>query len=316
MSTNETFAGAARLDDWGVIRASGADAAAFLHGQLSNDITGMAPGQARLAAYCTAKGRMLASFIACRDADGAILLACPASVLAATLKRLRMFVLKAKVTLEDAGPAFRVTGVAGAAPGQAVGLADSDAVWSARNLGAVAAVRLPDGGGQPRWLLLGPEAEVDALVAGLPPLPVASWRWLEVRSAVVPVLAETAEQFVPQMINYELVGGVNFKKGCYPGQEIVARSQYLGKLKRRGVLVHADSPEGAARPGQEVFWSEDAAQPSGMVAAAAAAPGGGWDALVELKTSALEGGRLHLGAVDGPVLSVLPLPYAIPDSEN
>ena len=125
------------------------------------------------------------------------------------------------------------------------------------------------------------------------------------------------EAFVPQMLNYESVGGVNFKKGCYPGQEIVARSQFRGTLKRRAYLVHGD-----AQPvvGQEVFHGEDAEQPCGMVAAAAANPAGGFDAIVSIQTSAAADAaehageaRLRGGSVEGPALSLLPLPYALLD---
>ena len=121
--------------------------------------------------------------------------------------------------------------------------------------------------------------------------------------------AATSGQFVPQMLNYELVGGVDFKKGCYPGQEIVARSQYLGKLKRRSFLVHA---EVALQSGQEVYWSGDEAQPAGMVALACAHPEAGFDAIVELKSAVLGSGSLHLGAPRGPLLQPRPLPYALP----
>ena len=301
-----TLQGAVRLTDWGVILASGEEAPAFLHGQLSNDIKGMDAQHARLAAYCTAKGRMLASFVACQlGAD--LALACHASVLPATLKRLRMFVLRSKLRLDDATASLALLGLAGGAAQAHLGSAAPSEVWGATAQGGASVVRLPDAEGQPRWLWVGAAAQADAVLAALPELPLSTWNWLEVRSGVVPIVADTVEQFVPQMINYEVVGGVNFKKGCYPGQEIVARSQYLGKLKRRGVLVHADAE---LRAGQEVYWSGDDAQPSGLVAVAAAAPAGGWDALLELKTAVLESGSLHAGSARGPSLSPQALPYA------
>ena len=176
-------------------------------------------------------------------------------------------------------------------------------------MGGGSVVRLPDGAGQPRWLWVGPAEAATAVLQALPPMRLAEWDWLEVQSGVAPVQAATVEAFVPQMLNYELVGGVSFQKGCYPGQEVVARSQYRGTLKRRAVLVHADA---APQPGQEVFWSGDESQPSGLVAAAAPAPGGGHDAIVEIKLAALDQGSLHLGAPGGPALGLLPLPYALP----
>jgi len=110
------------------------------------------------------------------------------------------------------------------------------------------------------------------------------------------------------MLNYESVGGVNFKKGCYPGQEVVARSQFRGTLKRRAYLMHADAP---MKAGDEVFLRSDESQPCGMVAQAAAAPTGGFDAIVSAQVSAVEAGGLHLGAASGPALAVAPLPYPL-----
>jgi folate-binding protein YgfZ len=139
-------------------------------------------------------------------------------------------------------------------------------------------------------------------------LPPASGQGLEAASGVVRIAAATADKFVPQMVNFEVVGGVNFKKGCYPGQEVVARSQFRGTLKRRAFLVHCDS---ALAAGQEVFHDSDAEQPCGLVAQAAPAPAGGWDAIVSMQVAAADHGRLAVGAAAGPTLSLLPLPYLL-----
>jgi tRNA-modifying protein YgfZ len=136
------------------------------------------------------------------------------------------------------------------------------------------------------------------------PVPQA-WRWLEVRSGLARVVAVTSEQFVPQMLNLELLGGVDFQKGCYPGQEVVARSQYRGTLKRRTYLMNS---AGALSDGQEVFHSADPGQPAGVVVLAASLPGGPHAALVELKMAALEGGELRAGGV---LLSPAALPYSL-----
>ncbi|MBN8489352.1 MAG: folate-binding protein, partial [Burkholderiales bacterium] len=165
-------------------------------------------------------------------------------------------------------------------------------------------VRLPDSQGQSRWLA-GLPADVTPDGARLPD---GLWSWLEVCSGVPRITAATSEAFVPQMVNLELVGGVSFKKGCYPGQEVVARSQYRGTLKRRALLWHGDLPMAA---GQEVFSAADPGQPAGMVVLAAAAPQGGWDALVETKLEALAS-AMHYGGADGPVLVARPLPYPLP----
>jgi folate-binding protein YgfZ len=266
--------GAVRLPDWGVIRATGADARSFLHGQLTQDTQHLEPGRARLAGYCSPKGRLLASFVMWTEAaSGDVLLACSADLLAPTLKRLSMFVLRAKCKLSDDSSEMPLHGWAGHdVPGAQP--------WDVTEGVAGTAVRLPDAAGQRRALWLGAEPPVQDLLAP------QGWQWLEVMSAVPRIVAATAEQFVPQMINLEAVGGVNFQKGCYPGQEVVARSQYRGTLKRRAFLVRS---EAALQPGQEVFDAADPGQPSGMVVLAAAPTGLPAVALVELKTAAAEG---------------------------
>jgi tRNA-modifying protein YgfZ len=306
--------GALRLGHTGLIRVSGADAASFLHGQLTNDFTGLSLADARLAAYCSPKGRMLASFVGFKHRHDEIWLACRSEVLEPTVKRLRMFVLRAKAQLsllDESVALLALTGPSARAWLEAHAPDSSSlAVWRKLDLGDDAhLVRLPDAASQKRFLWAGGAAGARAILDVLPPLPAAAWDWLEVRSGIAPVLAATSEAFVPQMLNYEVVGGVNFQKGCYPGQEIVARSQYRGTMKRRAMLMHADV---SAVAGQEVFWSGDPEQPSGLIALAAAAPGGGFDLIAEMKLSALDGASLHLGAADGPPATLLPLPYALP----
>jgi folate-binding protein YgfZ len=139
---------------------------------------------------------------------------------------------------------------------------------------------------------------------------LASWHWGDVRSGVATLSQPVFEAFVPQMLNYESVGGVNFKKGCYPGQEVVARSQFRGTLKRRGFVVHCEM---ALAAGQEIFSNTDAEQPVGLVVQAAPAPAGGWDAIVSLQLAALELGPLQVGSHAQARLSLLPLPYALLD---
>ncbi|HEX3140028.1 MAG TPA: folate-binding protein [Rhizobacter sp.] len=298
MTTPTSLDGAAPLPHWGVIRAQGADAASFLHGQLTNDFALLDNAHARLAGYCSAKGRLLASFIGWKHGDDEVLLACSADLLAPTLKRLSMFVLRAKCKLSDASAQWRLLGLAGAA---AAAYAGEAAVWSKSSRDGADIIRLPDATGSARYLWAAP---VETPTPALPALDTAAWRWSEVASGVATIEAATVDQFVPQMLNYELIGGVDFKKGCYPGQEIVARSQYRGTIKRRTFLFDSDVPASA---GQEVFHSDDPSQPAGLVANAA-----GHSALIELKLSALGHGSMHLGAVDGPRLSQAELPYAIP----
>jgi folate-binding protein YgfZ len=290
-----SFEGAVRLHDWGVIRAAGPEAAAFLHSQLTQDVERLELGVARLAGYCSAKGRLLASFTIWRPAADEVLLACSADLLAPTLKRLSMFVLRAKCKLSDASAELPLHGVAGPAA-----LAAGDVGhWAARPGGM--GLRLADAQGVARALFIGTAPD-------LPPLEASAWQWLEVASGVARIVGATVEQFVPQMINLELVGGVNFQKGCYPGQEIVARSQYRGTIKRRAFVFQAAGP---ATPGQELFHSSDAAQPAGLVANAASI-GERHLLLAELKLALLDGGSLHLGRADGPLLTRAEMPYPVP----
>ncbi|MFM2406639.1 MAG: hypothetical protein RL223_4519 [Pseudomonadota bacterium] len=312
MSTTALPAGALRLTDWGLIEAQGADAAKFLHGQLTQDVDHLNAGTARIGGYCSAKGRLLASFIFWRPQPERVWLACSADLLAPTLKRLSMFVLRAQCKLADASARQAVWGLVGEAATAWLGEAAPAAAWATTERDGAQIVRLPDAsatdGAAPcaRYLLVQP---AEAPAPALPALEAATWAALEVRSGVPRIVAATVEQFVPQMVNLELVGGVSFQKGCYPGQEVVARSQYRGTLKRRAMLF--DSPV-ALSPGQEIFHSADPGQPAGLVALAAARADGGATALVEIKLAACAEGSLHALAADGPALQPVALPYALP----
>ena len=297
--------GAARLTQWGVLRASGEDAAKFLHGQLTQDFAGMGAHQARLAGYCSAKGRLLASFIGWKQAPDEILLALPAETLPATLKRLSMFVLRAKCKLTDASAQWQLWGLAGAAAQAWLGDAAPAEFWERRSLNDASVIRLPDAAGLRRYLLAQTSS---GTIPNVNPMVEHEWQWLDIQSGLVWVRGATVEKFVPQMINLELLGGVNFQKGCYPGQEIVARSQYRGAIKRRTFLFGIDVP---AAIGQELFHSSDAEQPAGMVADIAPHPAGGYSVLAEVKLGLQNEGSLHLGSVQGPLLKPRPLPYAV-----
>ena len=306
-----TWSGVVALPHLTCLRADGPDAATFLHGQLSQDIEGLGEADARLAAYCSAKGRMLGDALVLRPSPEHILLVLSADVAPAVLKRLSMFVLRAKAKLSAAGPDVVLMGLLGDTATHALaGAAPHDgAVVPHGGPGAHAwVVRLPTVQGVARALWLGPAAQAPTASHG-DALPHEAWRWLEVASGVPRIEQATVDQFVPQMVNFELVGGVNFKKGCYPGQEIVARSQYRGTIKRRLYLLHSAAQ---AQPGQEIFAAADPGQPAGMVVNAAAVPGvaGASSLLAELKMQHVEG-ALHLGAPDGPALQVGELPYAV-----
>ncbi|HEY2559368.1 MAG TPA: folate-binding protein [Caldimonas sp.] len=305
MPTEISIGGVCRLADRGVIRASGADAATFLQSQLTNDVASLDFGTARLAGFCSAKGRLQASFVVWRPGADEFLLSCPADLLAPTLKRLSMFVLRAKCKLSDASGTLSVVGVAGPA---AVAMLGDAVVWQVRADGAATLLRLPDAAGLQRaWVVAAPGSEAD--VAAAPAMTLATWHWLEVESGIVTIEAATVDRFVPQMVNFELVGGVDFQKGCYPGQEVVARSQYRGTTKRRTLLFDCDTLPAV---GQDVFASVAPGEPAGTVANAAPHPvHPGGSALVEVRL-AVVGEDLRLGAADGPVLRRRALPYAVP----
>lgn len=285
-----------RLADWGVIRAQGADAASFLHSQLTQDFALLDREHARLAGFCTAKGRLLATLVGWRGSDEEVLLALPAETLAATLRRLSMFVMRAKCKLSDASAEFAVYGLLGAPTAEA---------WTLSRDGDAVQIGLPGTG---RALRVQP---VDAPAPAGEAITAEDWAWAEAQAGVAWVRGATVEAFVPQMINFEVLGGVSFKKGCYPGQEIVARSQYRGTLKRRLQVFEMD---GAASVGQEIFHSADAEQPAGIVATAGSRDGRSLIA-AEIKLATLEGGSLHLGSANGATLQPRALPYEIPPQD-
>lgn len=305
----------AAITDQGQIAFSGEESASFLHNQLTNDVQHLGPDEVRLAGYCSPKGRMLASFLMWRNEES-IFLQLPRAIQPAVQKRLQMFILRAKTKPADVTEQFVTLGLGGA---------DAEAVlqtWfdvlPARPYSKIdhplgTLLRVADAFGSPRYLWLASEATAaiaapvlkDRLHVG----GNAAWRLSEIHAGVPQVEAGTQEQFVPQMVNFELLGGVNFKKGCYPGQEIVARSQYLGKLKRRTAL--ASIADATVAPGAEVFAPADPEQPCGMVVNSAPNGEGGVDALVEMKLEALEQGDVRFGSAQGPALQFKPLPYAL-----
>ena len=306
----------APLTDLGLIAASGEDAASFLHSQLTNDVSHLGAAEARLAGYCSPKGRLLATFLMWKTAAG-LMLQLPREIQPAIQKRLQMFVMRSKVKLEDVSEQQVVLGLGGRAaagvlmqwfptlPATPYATAHSDS-------GSL--VRVADAYDAPRYQLLTSIATAQALwpvlTAWLQPVGNSAWRLSSIEAGVPQVTLPTQEQFVPQMLNLELIGGVNFKKGCYPGQEIVARMQYLGKLKRRTMLAVLDAT--GVAPGTEVFSSADPEQPCGMIVNAESKNTGQSACLVEMKIAALEDGTVHCGSAGGALLRFQSLPYALP----
>jgi folate-binding protein YgfZ len=291
------------LTHLGVIKVEGEDAAKFLHGQLTQDFSLLGMAEARLAAFCSAKGRMQASFIGFKNSPAEILLICPIDVLAPAMKRLSMFVMRAKAKFSDVSAEMSVYGLAGLAINKIATPAGS--AWTKADIDASTLVHLYPADGVARALWVGPSTQAapqgESLSEDL-------WAWGEVRSGIALITAPIVEAFVPQMLNYESVGGVNFKKGCYPGQEVVARSQFRGTLKRRAYLAHSEAPMAA---GDEVFQAADEGQPCGIVAQAAASPLGGYDAVVSMQVAAFEAGSLRISSATGPSLTASAPPYPL-----
>nr|WP_314860395.1 folate-binding protein [uncultured Undibacterium sp.] len=305
------------IQDLSLIQASGDDAAGFLHNQLSNDVEHLSDTQSRYAAYCTPKGRMLASFLYWKiDAD--IVLQYSASLQPALQKRLQMFVMRSKVKLEDISEQFAVVGLGGSAA-EAFLLTQFSELPSAINdkvsNAAGTLIRLHDAFNSARyqWIVAHAKfAEISSHIgANLQKVDDSIWRLGNIHAGLPQVVEQSKEKFVPQMINFELIGGVNFRKGCYPGQEIVARSQYLGKLKRRMAIALVKSD--AVNVAMEIFSDNDPSQPCGMIVNAERNLSDEFACLVEIKLADQEQGKVHLGASDGPILNFLPLPYAYLD---
>ncbi|MBU3602335.1 folate-binding protein YgfZ [Polynucleobacter sp. AM-25C3] len=311
------------LSDWGLIMVEGPDAATLLQNQLSNSVLSMrrtisgeiAQGfdAVRLVGYCSPKGRLLASawlglFLESPEADDRFALFISKDIAQSIAKRLSMYVLRSKVKVVDASNDWEVFGTYETNQEQGTLAMPKDSL----------ALRMPDvlNGDKSfkRVLIAQKRKEMKESMADEAAL--AQWNSLEVLSAIPRIVLATQEQFVPQMINFESVAGVDFKKGCYPGQEIVARSQYRGAVKRRLQLAHTavnPSAVGMAKPGIELFSESDASQPCGMLVLAAPNPchPDRLDFQAECKLDALEAGEIHLGKSDGPVLKIDLLPYPL-----
>ncbi|AOY00318.1 folate-binding protein YgfZ [Jeongeupia sp. USM3] len=302
------------LGQFGLIRFSGEETAAFLNGQLSSDVRTLAADAAQYSSYSTPKGRMLASFLVFRDGDD-YYLQIAAELQPAIQKRLGMFILRTKTRPGDASAERILLGVAG--PNAAATVAAVTGAAAPAALAVATAVIHGEhttviGLSGDRFELVVPAAAADsvwqALVdAGARPVGEPVWRLTEIRAGAPWITAATQEAFVAQMANMELIGAVSFTKGCYPGQEIVARTQYLGKLKRRMFRMHVDAE---ARAGDPLFSPEMNGQASGQLMLAAPSPRGGFEVLAVAQTASLEHG-LHLGSIDGPALSRLDLPYSL-----
>ncbi|MGH8686808.1 MAG: YgfZ/GcvT domain-containing protein [Burkholderiales bacterium] len=300
MDARVSFA-AAELPTLGLLSCMGDDARPFLQAQLSSDIEGLAEDRARRAGWCTAKGRLLATMLVVPHGSG-YLLQVSRDIAPAVAKRLSMFVLRAKVRIEDVSSAWGQFGTWGpdashhlstlglGAPEAELAIARADGATTV-HIASQRFLVLLGGGARDRLASAAVGTEDD-------------WALLEIRDGIPRVAAATQDQFVPQMLNLERLGAVDFKKGCYPGQEIVARTQYRGVLKRRMIRARISA---GAHAGETVYADDLPGQAAGMVVNAA----GDGEVLVVVPIASLDAGHaLHAGAPDGPRLEPLALPYA------
>lgn len=315
------------LNDWSCISVIGPDAVDFLQNQLTNSVKSIVNTPAasialphqqnRFAGYCSAKGRLMANFWIMRqdtpvnnesnESQPAFYLFISKDLAASLAKRLSMFVLRSKVKVLDLTESMTVYGYATESN------ASTEEFKKMTSMVGVLTAELPPVNinqvQTKRYLMAAPKNQVmgdghdEALQA---------WNWLEIQSAIPRITQATFEQFVPQMINMESLKGIDFQKGCYPGQEVVARSQYRGTIKRRLQVAHINH-QANILPGTEIFHSDDPSQPCGMVVLAACHPlvKDRVDVQVECKLEALQTGSVHLGSATGPALSLSPLPYPL-----
>ena len=300
------------MGQFSVLKVSGEDAQTFLQNMVSSDVSEVSPQHAQASSLNTPKGRMLATFLIWQTGAD-YFLHLPKSLVTATHKRLSMYVLRSKVKIADASAEHICLGVSG--PGAAALLQNIFSNLPQQPL----SIQQDD---EDSVICVGPSRyQVNTtpqraaelwlkLSAGARPAGSPCWDWLNIRAGIPVILPATQEQFVPQMANLELLGGVGFKKGCYPGQEIVARMQYLGKLKRRMYLAHV-AGDITPQAGDELFSAEMEGQPSGMVANASPAPGGGHDLLAVMQIESRTSHEVRLKSLQGAVLQFQDLPYSV-----
>ncbi|MFB1486984.1 MULTISPECIES: folate-binding protein YgfZ [unclassified Thiocapsa] len=306
------------LSQFGLLAVRGEDAVGFLQGQLSNDVRELSESHVQWSSHCSQKGRMLATFLVMR-VDDTFYLQLPAERIPDLLKRLRMFVLRSRVSVEDASDDLVRIAIAGDCAVAAVGACGLPAPDSENGLAVaagIAVVRLP--GPTPRIEIIGPPepllAHWGTLRAHAAPANTDAWTLLDIRAGIPSVYNATADTFVPQMVNMQLIDGVSFHKGCYTGQEIVARMQYLGKLKRRMYIGEVES-ETPPQPGDALFSPDSTSQQgSGTVVAASPIDTGRYALLAVAEIQAAESGEVRLSE-GGPLLRLKAPPYGFPVEE-
>jgi len=304
------------LANLGLIRFFGTEAQSFLHNQLTCDVSELAPGTSTYGGYCNPKGRVLTTFLLWRSGED-FFMQLPSSLREPIQKQLSKYILRAKVKATDESANWKLLGVAGQDAAEqvrrAVGVVPS-VVRDVACTSEAMVIRLPGD----RYEIVAAREKAEALLASLASGSEKTssdyWDWLDIRAGIATILPSTQEQFVPQMLNLDLIGGVSLTKGCYPGQEIVARMHYRGTLKQRMYLANvpgADSP----KPGDKLYSPGFGEQACGTIVNAARARDGGHDVLAVIQIASAEKGDVHWRSLDGPTLKLLSLPYAVSSPE-
>lgn len=298
------------LSHLGLLQIEGDDAVTFLQGQVTNDVKLLDGSNSHFAGYCTPKGRLLALFLAFAH-NGHLHLQLNGGLADNVAKRLKMYVLRSKVSINNVSDSVIRIGIAGPQASTTLNALFGDAPQAPHqliSLEAATVLQLP--GKTPRFEIFTDIAHApdiwSQLQQNFTPVGAGCWDWLNIQAGIPDVTPPTVEAFVPQMLNLDLLDGINFKKGCYTGQEIVARTHYLGKVKRRTHICHTAA---TAQPNAgDPLFGQDSTEPIGMVVTAAPAPSGGYDLLAEMRLESVEAGPVSLVSKDGPRLEIAPLP--------
>ena len=313
-----TAAAICDLSHLGLLRVSGEDAADFLQGQLTNDVTQLTDSHSHLSAYCTPKGRVLALFRALRR-DDAFILQLPREILAPIQKRLGMFVLMAKVTLEDVSDELAHFGIIGTDSIQrlenhfATLPNEENTVVHQKDL---TLIRHP--GAIPRYQVIGPIETVQSLWLALEGetsrVSAQTWSLLDIRAGIPHVYLNTQESFIPQMLNLDAIDGVSFTKGCYVGQEVVARMHYLGKQKRFMYRATVETDQ-ALQAGDRLFSPSSRSEQGAGTVVDLQHVNSGYELLVVLENDAAETNDVRVSE-NGPTLEIKNVPYPILDGDS
>lgn len=301
-----------KITQSGLLRFDGADAQSFLQGQLTNNVTALDAMHSQYTGYCTAKGRLLAMMLMWQH-DGAYCMMLPRELCEPVRKRLSMYILRAQVKAAEISAEHMMFGLSGAgAPAllATLGIAAPAAVHEVAYANGIALLKLP----VDRYLIVASTAaagHIESLLTNAAPAAAETcWAALDIEAGIPAVVAATQEQFVPQTVNFDLIDAVSFDKGCYPGQEIVARTHYLGRVKQRMVRARLRSSDAPAA-GDKLYSAPYGDQASGMIVSAVRNATGDHELLAVIQVASLATSTIHWKTVDGPGLEIVPLPYAV-----